>query len=84
MKFKTKFGIGEIVEYNVYKGQELINSELLKVKAITFTADGLAAYLCEYPASGIQKYFDECEIIGDPDFDQETGAYPREIDDESV
>lgn len=78
MKFETKIGINEIVEYNVYKGEELINSEFLKVKAITFTVDGIASYLCEYPASGIQKYFDECEIIGDPEFDQELGKYPEE------
>lgn len=75
MKFETPIGIGEIVERNIYKGDELINSEFLKVVAISFDADRTPFYYCEYPSTGHVRVYKESEINGDPDFNQETGVY---------
>lgn len=73
MQFESKFGIGEIVAYEPHQRGNKPNDELLEVQAITFDMDGAVNYLCRYPRTGVTVYFHECQLIGDPDFSQETG-----------
>ena len=73
MKFESKFGIGEIVHHEITQRKHV--TEFLKVKCVAFTDKG-AEYLCRYP-HGMQNWFSENELEGDPNFDQELG-YPAE------
>ena len=75
MKFESKFGIGEIVMLDTYKGGELLSSKLLKVKAIL--VDGVESiYCCENPETLQRQYYQEKDLEGDDQFDQEKGCYP--------
>lgn len=78
MKFESKFGLGEIVAYEPHRRDGKPKDELLEVQAITFDINGVPSYLCRYPRTGVTVYFQECQLIGDPDFDQETGYKPEE------
>lgn len=72
MKFESKFGIGEIVAYEPHdRGKP--SGEFLEVQAVSFDIGGCINYLCRYPRTGVTVYFHECQLIGDPDFNQETG-----------
>jgi hypothetical protein len=37
--------------------------------------DGKVEYICRYPATGVTAGFSESQLIGDPDYDQNTGSY---------
>lgn len=75
MKFETKFGLGEIVAKEIYRGDELVGDELLEVIAIVVAKSGMS-YHCRHPNSMQLIHFEEHELIGDPDYDQEAGGYP--------
>ena len=76
MKFTTAFGLGEIV---CTRQRETVNGifpdMLLKVVAIQFSLDGQTAYLCRSARAGNIVVCVEDELMGDPDFNQDTGAY---------
>lgn len=76
MKFESKFGIGEIVAYEPHQRNDkeyTPNDALLEVQGVYFGMDGKIEYICRYPATGVTTGFSECQLIGDPDFSQETG-----------
>ena len=77
MNFVTKFGLGEIVYHTLLGHGKAKHDEFLEVVAITFDKCGVR-YSCRYP-KGLIGVFAECELIGDPDFDQNTGSYKRDI-----
>ena len=84
MKFESKFGIGEIVAYepHIRGGTEYPPLDaLLEVQGIYFGMSGKIEYICRYPASGVTVAFDGSQLIGDPDYCQETG-YQKESGDE--
>ena len=78
MKFESKFGIGEIVCYDLYRGESLVHSAALEVVGIYFARDGRDEYICRYPQTGATVGFTEAQLLGDPDFDQDRGCYPVE------
>ena len=76
MKFESKFGIGEIVAYEPHRRDDKeprCNDALLEVQCVVFGFDGDVGYVCRYPSTGVTVQFSECQLIGDPDFNQETG-----------
>ncbi len=75
MKFDTKFGLGEIVCYDIKKNDEVISSEVLEIVGIYIDRDGKHSFICRYPSNGATVAFTEQQLIGDPDFDQDTGRY---------
>lgn len=78
MKFETQFGLGEIVcTRQQQTSHGLYKDALLKVVAIQFALGGDIAYLCRAADTGIIVPMCEAELIGDPDFDQESG-YPKD------
>jgi len=79
MQIQTKFGLGEIVAKEIYKGNELLGDELMEVVAISVSKTG-TAYLCRMPKTMHLIQFEEHELIGDPDYCQETASYPKEED----
>ena len=72
MNIKTKFGLGEIVHKCLLGKGKATHDDFLEVRAITIDKSKDISYLCLYP-HGIQAWFGESELEGDPDFDQETG-----------
>ena len=81
MKFESKFGIGEIVTWSKTKPRtgEVVYDELLCVMAITFQkgsgADQIVPFIsCRHPDGRI-LHLDPDHLVGDKDFDQETGEY---------
>ena len=74
MKFESKFGIGEIVSSDIYKGENLVSSEMYKVVYIVFEI-GSVTVGCRHPASGMIMQFKEGELTGDDDFSQKQGKY---------
>lgn len=78
MKFESKFGIGEIVIREFRKGSELLGDDFYEVIAIVFSKESIN-YACRHH-NGLVHQFMEYELIGDPDFNQETGKYPEEND----
>lgn len=84
MKFESKFGIGEIVIYQPCNKAGHIASEMLEVVAIVFEKECTMIYCRDPRNSGIYP-LREHDLIGDPDFNQETGTYlpdPSQSDDE--
>lgn len=77
MRFETKFGLGEIVYYTRRSHGKAKHDEFLEVIAITFDKNGVT-YHCRYP-KGITTGFAECDLIGDPEFNQKTGKYDYDI-----
>lgn len=77
MKFECKFGIGEIVYHTRLGHSKAQHDEFLEVIAITFDNRGVF-YHCRYP-NGIVGHFSENELIGDPDYNQETGGYDYDV-----
>lgn len=75
MIFNTKFGLGEIVIYQPCKNGVHICSEVLEVTGIYINRDNNYEYLCRYPLTGVTVNFTECQLEGDPDFDQIAGKY---------
>jgi hypothetical protein len=84
MKFESKIGIGEICGYNenASRGGRLMDDVLVKVVAVTFAPGGDSGYTVEHigPAFGVQRFVcQECQLNGDPDFDQAAGEYPDDL-----
>lgn len=78
MIFESKFGIGEIVAYEPRQRSDKdfqANDVLLEVQGVFFGMDDKVEYICRYPATGVTAGFSESQLIGDPDFNQETGQY---------
>lgn len=80
MKIETKFGLGEIVAKEIYQGNDLLGDELMEVIAVQVSKAG-ASYLCRMPKTMQLIQFEEHELIGDPDYCQETASYPKNDDD---
>ena len=78
MKFDTKFGIGEIVYYTRMGHPKAQHDSFLEVVAISITRDHVT-YCCRYD-TGIVSVFTEKDLIGDEEFNQETGEYPYNIE----
>ena len=78
MNVKTKFGLGEIVHKCLLGTGEAQHDDFLEVRAITIEKSHDISYLCLYP-NGRQIWFNENELQGDPDFDQEVGYNKEKI-----
>jgi hypothetical protein len=77
MKFESKFGIGEIVIYRTHeradKSKNCPNGALLEVQGIYFGMDGETVYSCRYIGTGVTVGFSESQLVGDPEFNQDSG-----------
>lgn len=76
MKFESKFGIDEIVAHVVRRRGKIIFDSLLKVVVVHFEKDKVV-YTCR-TSQNLLVHFNERELVGDPDFNQELGCYPPE------
>lgn len=74
MKFESKFGLCEIVYHTLDGRRGAKHDEFLEVVGVLFGKQGVT-YACRYPL-GLIGHFTECELDGDPDFNQNAGAYP--------
>ena len=77
MKFESKFGIGEIVIYDMGKDDAKARASavpelILEVLGIVFAEATMI--ICRTPAGDIQQY-NECDLEGDPSFNQALGCY---------
>ncbi len=86
MKFTTKFGLGEIVIRESHKNGQMVQERMMEVIGIviqpTNTTEGaayFAEYLCEDTTNGHRQIYAEAMLVGDPDFNQDTGKYEAEI-----
>lgn len=84
MKFESKIGIGEICGYNedATRGDRRMEDILVKVIAVTFATGGDIGYTVEHIGSrfGVQRFTcNECQLSGDPAFDQNLGRYPGDV-----
>lgn len=81
MKFESKFGVGEICGYGEYLVARGGQDQLVKVVAVTFGLDGCVEYMVELSNHiGIGRIsITEKQLNGDPDFDQDAGRYPSEV-----
>ena len=89
MKFESKLGVGEICIYNdeQYRGERRMPDLLVKVVAVTFDIGGSVGYLIEVANDkiGIQRIqVHESSLTGDPLFNQESGCYDKEVEDNPV
>jgi hypothetical protein len=84
MKFESKLGLGEVCIYNdagnVPYGsrRESYKDSLVKIMDVRFTFSGVV-YCIEVPTqTGALQHLvvAESELVGDPQFDQESGRYP--------
>ena len=78
MIFESKFGIGEIVIRESHKNGRMVQERMMEVIAVSFGTDGDINYLCEDAQHGQRQFYTESMLVGDPDFCQETGTYPKE------
>lgn len=76
MNFESKFGIGEIVSYEPRQRGNAPCDSFLEVQGIYFGMGNKVEYVCRYPETGVTASFSESQLLGDPDFNQETGKYP--------
>lgn len=77
MKYESKFGMGEIVTTKqISKKGKFIRDEIGEVVAVQFDKTAITILVRMANAQGIHS-FRECDLIGDPDFDQEAGKYPE-------
>jgi hypothetical protein len=75
MKFESPFGIGEIVTTHQLRSGDRIRHDLIgEVLGITFLKDGQQSIHVR-TSDGHMMQFLPSELIGDPDFDQESGKY---------
>lgn len=86
MKFESKFGIDEICIHDPFRGRDKEGSAprdlLVKVVAIQFNS-AATTYICENILNNGHVEFLHCnesDLIGDPDFDHEKGAYQESED----
>lgn len=76
MKFKSKFGTGELVYVMMTdSGGRCMPEIVARVIAVTFERGDSPHYTCRLP-NGVITNFLESELIGDPEFNQELGDYP--------
>ena len=76
MRVETAFGLGEIVlTKQKFRGERLYQDFLLEVIGIGFDRDATPYYVCRLADSGQTIICSESELIGDPAFDQTSGAY---------
>ncbi len=70
MKFESKYGLNEvcIVEN---KRQERSKDMMAKIISVYFSADGEVSYVARLD-NGIMQHFMECELEGDPDYNEES------------
>ena len=75
MKFETRFGLGEIVatKQRIVK-ERVYQDELVEIVGVYFDGDRRVSYVGRY-SHGVSSTFTEDQLIGDPDFDQETGYH---------
>lgn len=75
MKFESKLGLGELAVTAQKEREGRIRQDIFaEVIAITFSKDKAPCYACRLE-NGLAAVFEEWELIGDDDFDQEVG-YP--------
>lgn len=84
MKFESKFGLGEIVIREHHKNGKMVGDDrMMEVIAVVIekSDDGGFdfAYTCEDTQNGHRGMYRENMLVGDPEFDQEKGAYPQEV-----
>ena len=81
MKFETKFGIGEIVYIMAANSHNNNIPDLLgQIVSLVIGRDNVM-YLVELVTSDHdvrRVHYEEWQITGDPDYDQELGRYPEE------
>ena len=77
MNIVTKFGLGEIVTtHQKRQGDRIIPGligEVVTIQASTLTP-GIIYFV--RVTDGTLLPFGESELVGDPDYDQQAGAYP--------
>jgi hypothetical protein len=73
MKFESKLGIGELAVTAQKEREGCIRQDIFaEVIAITFSKDKAPCYICRLE-NGSSAGFEEWELIGDDDFDQDEG-----------
>ena len=78
MKFESKFGLGEIVITQQKIRGDRINQDVIgEVIGVSFFPECPVGYTVRIGGTGQVHNFLEAELIGDPDFNQETG-YPTD------
>lgn len=76
MRFESKFGLGEIVCTKQIETRGTVRQDqMFEVVAVIFSRGSTPGYVCRHGQTGGTSCFEEGELIGDPDFDQETGRY---------
>lgn len=80
-EFESSIGLREIVIRESHKNGEMVQERMMEVVGLIFTSDGAAHYICEDAQHGHRQVYSESMIVGDPDFDQEAGAYPISVED---
>lgn len=78
MKFESKFGVGEIVIRESHQNGKLAQERMMEVIAVLFGKENEVSYICEDTHNGHRQQYCESMLVGDPDFDQEAGSYPKE------
>ena len=80
MKFESPFGIGEIVVTRQFiRGDHVREDVIGEVIGVTFAKGSpLGVGVSVRLGDGSMQVFLPDELIGDPQFNQETGSYPDE------
>lgn len=80
MKFESSFGIGEIVvTRQIIRGDHIREDVIGEVIGVTFAkGTPLVISVSVRLSDGSMQAFFPDELIGDPQFNQETGSYPEE------
>lgn len=81
MKFKSRFGLGEIVVTKHHSRQDgrTFVDQIGKVVEISFPLGAQPLYRCRMSGSDFVANFLEAELVGDDDYDQELGGYPLDV-----
>lgn len=79
MKFESNFGVGEIVfTRQTIRGDRIRQDVIGEVIAVTFVKGSpREANVSVRLSDGSLQVFLPEELIGDPQFNQETGSYPE-------
>lgn len=72
MKFESKYGIGEMCSLENTSRRKTGSDFIVKITGVMFNIDGRVAYMGRMD-NGLYQSFAECELKGDPEYDQETG-----------
>lgn len=80
-QFDTKMGLREIVIRESHKNGEMVQERMMEVISVIISAEDEAHYLCEDAHHGHRQVYSESMLVGDPDFSQEKGAYPKSPED---